>query len=241
MCIRPVTGSRTPAGAGINLSAIPLLVLLIISLALAGCHKKRASIAVPRPVGAKEVGIASWYGHPYHGRQAASGEIYDMEKFTAAHRTLPFGTWVRVRNLKNEKTVDVRINDRGPFVGGRIIDLSHAAAWAIGLIRPGTEKVRLEVIAAPAVIPPAHYAVQVGAFQDRANAERIRKDMERRYGSARLVLRQGSPPVWRVLVGSEPGLESASALADRVRSDGEAGAGSAFVVRIDPNEVANRI
>jgi len=101
-----------------------------------------------------EVGLASWYGHPYHGRSSASGEIYDMEQFTAAHRTLPFGTLVRVVNLDNEKSVEVRINDRGPFVDDRVIDLSHAAAQAIGMIGPGTARVRVEVIQAPAAPPP---------------------------------------------------------------------------------------
>src|SRR4030095_15437180 len=80
-----------------------------------------------------ETGVASWYGHPYHGRIAANGERYDMEEMTAAHRTLPFNTWVRVVNLLNEKIVDVRITDRGPFVGNRVIDLSHAAAKKIEL------------------------------------------------------------------------------------------------------------
>ncbi len=88
-------------------------------------------------MGSTEIGIASWYGHPYHGRQAANGEIYDMEKLTAAHRTLPFDTWVRVENISNGKTVEVRITDRGPFVGDRIIDLSHAAAREIEMIGPG--------------------------------------------------------------------------------------------------------
>src|SRR5262245_56577220 len=96
-------------------------------IVLSGCGgKKRVSLPAAALVGSVETGVASWYGHPYHGRRAANGEIYDMEKMTAAHRTLPFGTWVRVRNLENNKTVDVRITDRGPFVGGRIIDLSHA-------------------------------------------------------------------------------------------------------------------
>ncbi len=101
------------------------------------------------PVGSSETGLASWYGHPYHGRAAANGEIYDMEKFTAAHRTLPFGTVVRVTNLGNGKSVDVRIIDRGPFVAGRIIDLSHAAAKTIEMIGPGVAQVRLDIIAAP--------------------------------------------------------------------------------------------
>ncbi len=105
-----------------------LLVLVVAVLALAGCgHKKRARVthlpAPPRtPVvvhpGDTEEGIASWYGHPYHGRAAANGEIYDMEKMTAAHRTLPFNTWVKVYDLDNNRTTEVRIIDRGPFVGG---------------------------------------------------------------------------------------------------------------------------
>src|SRR5271165_6580592 len=117
--------------------------LLWLSLFLSACGKKKARTARrppgPRPspgqavVGSVETGVASWYGHPYHGRPAADGEIYDMEKLVAAHRTLPFNTWVRVTNLTNGKTVDVRITDRGPFIDGRVIDLSHAAARAIDM------------------------------------------------------------------------------------------------------------
>ncbi|MCS6954662.1 MAG: septal ring lytic transglycosylase RlpA family protein, partial [Bryobacteraceae bacterium] len=96
---------------------------------LAACAKKKTPPLPAAPVpGWTETGIASWYGRPYHGRRAASGEIYDMEQLTAAHRTLPFGTWVLVRNLDNQRTVTVRIHDRGPFVEGRIVDLSRAAA-----------------------------------------------------------------------------------------------------------------
>src|SRR5713101_1286746 len=99
-----------------------LVVAIAVVLALSGCgRKKHARKPVPRPIGSVEVGVASWYGHPYHGRPGANGEIYDMEKLTAAHRTLPLGTWLRVQNLTNGKTVEVRITDRGPFVGGRIV------------------------------------------------------------------------------------------------------------------------
>jgi rare lipoprotein A len=110
--------------------------------------------AIPAPIGSTEEGIASWYGPPYHGRQAADGEIYDMEKMTAAHRTLPFNTWVRVTNMANGHTADVRITDRGPFVDGRIIDLSKAAARQLDLLGPGVGRVHLEVIHPPA-LPPA--------------------------------------------------------------------------------------
>jgi rare lipoprotein A len=93
-----------------------------------------------------EEGLASWYGVPFHGRTTSSGEVYDMYELTAAHRTLPFGTVVRVRNRRNGWTVDVRINDRGPFVRGRIIDLSYSAAQRIDMVEDGVVPVRLEVI-----------------------------------------------------------------------------------------------
>jgi len=219
------------------------------ALLLAGCvHHKRARIPPPPPPGAPgaptgpaairpgqtETGLASWYGYPYHGRAAANGEIYDMEKMTAAHRTLPFDTWVRVYNLDNNKTTEVRITDRGPFVDGRIIDLSHAAAGEIDMIGPGTARVRIEIIRVPAGAASGLFGIQVGAFRDRANAERLRVRMEAEYGSARLVQRPGDPVLWRVLVGAEPSQDAAATLAERIRKDSvEKTAG--FIVRIDAN------
>ena len=110
----------------------------------AACGKK-TSVQVPAPakIGDTETGIASWYGAPYNGRRAASGEIYDMEQMTAAHRTLAFGTWLEVSDLDNGKQVEVRITDRGPFVKGRVIDLSLAAARKIEMVGPGIAHVRL--------------------------------------------------------------------------------------------------
>ena len=212
--------------------------LVLIALALAGCaHRKRARTTPPPPAapgpGYTETGLASWYGHPYHGRAAANGEIYDMETMVAAHRTLPFDTWVRVVNLANDKSVQVRIIDRGPFVDGRIIDLSHAAAKAIDLIGPGVAQVRVEIVRMPEALGPVLFAVQVGSFRERANAERMRARMADLYGSARLVLRQGSPSVWRVLVGSEPSENEANALSERIHA--ESGEKNAFVVRLDVN------
>jgi rare lipoprotein A len=127
-----------------------MAALAAAAVALAGCaHKQRTALpVVPVKIGHTETGIASWYGKPYDGRASASGEIYDMETLVAAHKTMPFQTWVRVYNLTNQKSVDVRIIDRGPFVKKRIIDLSHAAAMAIDMVGPGTAKVRLVVIRA---------------------------------------------------------------------------------------------
>ena len=179
-----------------------------------------------------ETGLASWYGHPYHGRASASGEIYDMEQMTAAHRTLPFGTMVRVHDLDNQKSVDVRINDRGPFVDGRVIDLSHAAARVIEMIGPGTAQVQLEILSLPAAMASPFFGVQVGAFRNRDNAERLRREMEAKYGSARLVARADTPGFWHVVVGREPTEDGAAALANRIRGENSS-ISSALVVRID--------
>ena len=215
--------------------------VVLLSLVLAACGKKKVKTArrnAPKPaaqavIGSVETGVASWYGHPYHGRPAADGEIYDMEKLVAAHRTLPFNTWVRVTNLRTSRTVDVRIIDRGPFVDGRIIDLSHAAAAAVDMVRSGIAEVRVQVIAAPPVPEPAIFGVQVGAFASRANADRLVGDMQARYGSANLITRQGNPTTWRVVVGRENSTEDAEALAVRIRSAEKLP--EAFVVRVDTN------
>jgi rare lipoprotein A len=131
----------------------------------------------PAPVaGAVEEGVASWYGPPFHGRQTASGEIYDMEAPTAAHRTLPFGTRVRVHNLETGRSTELRINDRGPFVRGRIIDVSRRGARELGLLGPGIASVRVEILDAPA--PRSCFEVQAGAFRDRENAETLGRRLE---------------------------------------------------------------
>jgi len=127
-------------------------------LLLAGCsHNGGGRILTPRParIGSTETGIASWYGPEYDGRRTASGEIFDMQKLTAAHKQLPFQTWVEVTNLSNGKRVDVRITDRGPFIKGRIIDLSLGAARDIDMVRAGVVRVRLKVIPAPRAVPEA--------------------------------------------------------------------------------------
>ena len=211
---------------------------MLAGLALAGCAKKHRTAVAPAPprvageIRDGETGLASWYGHPYHGRPAADGEIYDMEKMVAAHRTLPFQTVVRVRNLGNDKTVDVRIIDRGPFVQGRILDLSHAAAKEIDLIGPGVAQVEITILGTPAVPEPALFAVQIGAFREKANADRAEQNMIAAYGAAKAVLRVGDPPVWRILAGRENSQDAAEALAKRIRA--EQREPQAFVVRLDP-------
>lgn len=209
---------------------LTLVAIIVATLTATGCGRRKAKTAKPPRIGSTESGIASWYGPPYHGRRAANGEVYDMEKMTAAHKTLPFETWVRVRNLTNDKTVDVRIQDRGPFVRGRVIDLSKAAARSIDMLGPGTAKVKLTVIAPPKNVERQAelFAVQAGAYRDKDRAESVAKEL-RRFGPTRLVERGADPPVWRVLVGEEELEAGAQAIAEKIRSAGH----SAFVVRLD--------
>src|SRR5215470_16295459 len=130
-----------------------------------------------------EQGLASWYGVPFHGRRASNGEIYDMNKLTAAHRTMAFNTMVRVTNLSNGRTVVVRITDRGPFVENRIIDLSRAAAQTIESIGPGVVPVRLEVVSGNDPFG-GYFTVQVGAFKEKGNADRLRERLDLLYPPA---------------------------------------------------------
>jgi len=219
--------------------------LMLGMLFSAGCGRRTtARLPAPARIGSTETGIASWYGVPYHGRRSASGEIYDMEKLTAAHPALPFQTWVEVTNLSNGKQVDVRITDRGPFVRGRIIDVSMAAARQLDMVRSGTARVKLKVIAAPVNEPPVNaldssrstageYAVQAGAFSDPVRAEIFRQSLP--YSDSRVLPRQEGSSVWRVVVGHALTLQAATTLAAEVTKT----VGQAIVIREDP--VPNRI
>jgi rare lipoprotein A len=147
-------------------------------------------------ISSSETGLASWYGPPYHNRRGANGEIYDQNAMTAAHRTLPMGTVVRVTNLSTHQSTTVKITDRGPFVQGRIIDLSLAAAKATGLYRMGVSKVRVEVFAAQRPLTGGKWCVQVGAFQSESNANRLKSDLLRRYGTAKVIEFPGPTGHW---------------------------------------------
>jgi len=153
--------------------------------------------------GAVQEGTASWYGPGFHGNRTSSGEIYDQNDLTAAHQTLPLGTRVAVTNLQNGRTVDVRINDRGPFVKGRTIDLSYAAARSIGMLGPGTAPVRIEVLGdeQPQLIAAA-YTIQLGAFADRDNALRLKGSLDKRFDGVYLATQNGQAGrYYRVRVG----------------------------------------
>jgi rare lipoprotein A len=157
---------------------------------------------------ATEVGLASWYGPPYAGRKGADGKVYDQNAMTAAHLTLPLGTVVRVTNLTNDQSVVVKITDRGPFVRGRIIDLSLAAAKVTGVYRAGVAKVRVEAYSSPAaaaaasagpaktVVPGGRWCVQIGAFMNQEDAISLKNDLIRRYTTAKVIEFAGPTGHW---------------------------------------------
>lgn len=171
---------------------------------------KKVPEAPPSPPRRVQEGVASWYGPGFHGNRTSSGETYDMFQMTAAHRTLPLGTKLLVTNLENQRTVEVVVNDRGPFVGDRIIDLSYSAARVLGMVEPGTARVRLEIIEDPPGGPSADfssepiYSLQLGAFSDPERARLLQKELERFLGpgTARIEpAHVGSQQLYRVRVG----------------------------------------
>jgi rare lipoprotein A len=169
---------------------------------------------LPDAKGFRQEGIASWYGPDFHGKRTSSGEIYDMHSMTAAHKTLPLGTLVRVRHLQNQRSVDLRINDRGPFVGNRVIDLSYEAARQLGVVGPGTAAVEVVAIGVAADNPvdlySGNFTFQVGAFASRESAERLRAELDPRFGNARVVeFDRGDRLFYRVRVGKTTSLQEA--------------------------------
>ena len=178
---------------------------------------------LPHSEGFRQRGMASWYGRDFHGKKTSNGEIYNMYAMTAAHKTLPLGTYVRVHNLENNRNVVVRINDRGPFVRGRVIDLSYSAAKDIGIVGPGTA--RVEVVAMGRRMSSSggttstytaedyshgKFTFQVGAFLDRGNAERQKRELAQRYKNAHIaVYDRGDKIFYRVRVGRFTTLQEA--------------------------------
>lgn len=177
-----------------------------------------------------ETGLASWYGPPYHNRKAATGEIYDMHQLTAAHKTLPLNSIVRVTNVANGKSVLVRINDRGPFIGTRIIDLSYAAAHAIDVWRAGVAQVKVEVLEAPKPISEGgRWCVQIGAFRDTEEATRLKEKLSRKYRTANVIQFTGPTGDW---VRIRP-LNDERSRAIEVANTTHVDEGGVFLVRLD--------
>lgn len=186
--------------------SLPTLLIAV----LAACSSNPEPLTSVSP-GWSEKGEASWYGPGFDGKRTASGEVYDMEAMTAAHRQLPFGTRVNVRNLDNGRETVVRVNDRGPFAHGRIIDLSKAGARAIGMLGTGVAEVQLEVVGAPPALTCSH--VQAGAFADPENAEDLARQIRRRGETVRV--ERGGDGLARVLIGPFSDQEEAEKVRER--------------------------
>ena len=188
-----------------------------------------------------QTGIASWYGEDFHGKKTSNGETYDMHAMTAAHKTLPLGVYVKVQNRENRREAIVRVNDRGPFVKGRIIDLSYSAAKALGVDIAGTAPVRIEALgyqgsgadqyAALDNYDAGNYTVQIGAFTDPRNADRLSGEMQRAYGfsEVRSAWVHGER-FYRVYVGKHSSLKSAETAGQKLEEHGYPGS---FVVSLD--------
>ena len=219
-------GGSPATGTGHRGSDVLLAFLstLIVIGTLTGCASTRSAPRA-RP-GYTERGLASWYGPGFHGRQAANGEIYDMNELTAAHRTLPFDTVVEVRNRDNGRRVVVRINDRGPFVKGRIIDLSYVAAQQLDMIGPGVAPVEIRVVRkAPGADTVTSFWVQAGAFRDPSEAQQFYRQMKKRFEDVRLT----SDGAWhRVRLGPFPERKRAESTREELQRIGI----DAFVVRM---------
>ena len=188
----------------------------------------------PAPTKAKpiyiETGLASWYGPPYHNHKGANGEIYDQNALTAAHRTIPLNSVVRVTNESTKHSVVVRITDRGPFVDNRVIDLSLAAARAVDVWQPGTAIVKVEVLSAPAPIAEGgRWCVQIGAFQSENEARKLKEKLQDRYQDAKVVQFTGPTGEW---VRIRPAGDDKQ-MAQEVARKTHVKEGGVFLVRLD--------
>jgi peptidoglycan lytic transglycosylase len=199
---------------------LPLLVAVATLALLAGCSRAvMAPPSIPPVPGMEEVGMASWYGTAHHGRRTASGEVFDMHQLTAAHRTLPFGTRVLVTNRDTSQSTEVRVNDRGPFVEARILDVSYAAARLLGAVGPGVIPVRVRILSLPSRSASGNgpYTVQIGSFATRARAEALRDTVP---GATVVEGAMAGDPVYRVRVGTYPDRTQATAAARALTTRG---------------------
>jgi rare lipoprotein A len=190
------------------------------------CSGRRPPVVVPsKPPVHVEDGLASWYGVEEAGRATASGELMDPERFTAAHRSLPFGSLVRVTDLETRRHVDVVINDRGPFVRGRIIDLSFAAAREIDLVNRGVARVRIQVVGLDGSLAERRWRVQLGSFSSGDLAQDLLTLVQAEGFSPAVISRheEGGTLYYRVWVGAYYERDGAERLARELRAAGHAG------------------
>ncbi len=221
---------------GVRLFGIGLLLVLALLAACAGREVPPTPVAAiapsPVPVSVpvplqrpvqeanyRETGIAAWYGKELHGKQTANGEVFDMYGLSAAHRTLPLGTLVRVTNLDNFKSITVRINDRGPFLKSRFLDLSYGAAKELGFVSQGTARVKIETV--EAVRDPAQYTVQAAVFTEEENARMLKERLNTRFGVVSIVpFETNIARFYRVQVGTYASEDRAEQAARKLTLEG---------------------
>ena len=167
-----------------------------------------------------QYGVASWYGDDFHGKPTSSGEIYDMYQFTCAHNTFPLGTMVMVTNLDNGRSVELRVNDRGPFVKERIIDLSYSAARILGIVEQGTAPVKVEGLG-PLIEPNQPFTLQVGSFTDETNARKVADELRKRFDNVYVATMETSTQKYhRVRIGQFETRDQALAMAEKLSEIG---------------------
>lgn len=223
-----MTGAIAPTASLARSASKLFFGIAALALLAAACSLPPARVGVPAPAGvrASQSGIASWYGPGFHGKATASGVVYDQHEMTAAHQTLPLGTRVLVINLQNGAATELTINDRGPFAKGRILDLSYAAAQALGAVGPGTIPVRIEVIEGGPrrlqTIPASvDYTLQLGSFTQFENAQLLRERVAQNYADVSVVPVQAKDSTYfRVQLGT---FVNRAAAEEQARLVGQAG------------------
>ena len=199
-----------------------ITIALVISSCASSAHRP------PYKIGYVERGIASWYGEAFHGKPTSSGEIYNMYDLTAAHKLMPLGTVAKITNLENDQSVVVKINDRGPFIEGRIIDLSYSAAREIGMAEKGLSRVEIEVMKWGESL--TDFTVQVGSFELEENAQRLKEKLNRKYKDVHIkTYALIDKQYYRVRVGSTKDIRTAERLAEKLSEEGF----SFFITRKD--------
>jgi len=194
-----------------------------------------ADLAEPTiPANAKplavETGLASWYGPPYHNRRGSNGEVYNMHAMTAAHRTYPLGSIVRVTNVKTGQHALVRITDRGPFIPGRVLDLSLAAARKVDVWQPGVAEVKVELMQSASPDLPGKWAVQIGGFPHEPAADKLADHLKRRYHTAKVLCFASPAGDWWIRIRV---LDDEHDRAQKLAAETETPEGAVFLVRLD--------
>jgi len=202
-------------------------LLIVVSFLLTACarhvvYERRTVPPEKRELlrGEAQYGVASWYGADFHGKHTSSGEVYDMYQLTCAHQTLPLGTMVMVTNLENGRSLELKVNDRGPFVKERIIDVSYAAAQMLGMWEKGTASVKVEVIgSAPELVQ--RFTLQVGSFVDENNAQKLAEQLRKNFDNVFVTaLETQTQKYHRVRVGQFDTRESALVIAKKLAQMG---------------------